>query len=63
VQGFAPTGPDVLAVHQPLGSGTARLLLVDPTPVPNLDDKPRWSAATLANGARVQVVGGGRVHV
>jgi hypothetical protein len=60
---FAPAGADVLPVHQRLDEGTERLLLVDPTPAPDLDDKPRWSAATPASGTRVEVAAGGEVHV
>jgi len=60
---FAPAGADVLPVHQRLDGGTERLLLVDPTPTPDVDDKPRWSATTPANGTRVEVAAGGEVHV
>lgn len=63
VQGFASTGSDLLAVRQPLGPGTARLLLVDPTPVPGVDDKPRWSTSTPANGTPIQAAVGGQIHV
>lgn len=61
VQGFAPGGSDVLAVRQPLGSGTARLLLVDASV--NVDDKPRWSSKTPLTGARIEASVGGLVHV
>ena len=60
---FAPAGPDVLAIHQPLASDTDRLLLVDPTPVPDVDDKPRWSAATPATGTRIDARAGAKVHL
>ncbi|MGI3780562.1 MAG: hypothetical protein ACRYG2_07260, partial [Janthinobacterium lividum] len=42
---------------------TERLLLVDPAPVPDVDDKPRWSAATPANGSRFTVVPGQQVQI
>ncbi|GAB2568934.1 TolB-like translocation protein [Microlunatus antarcticus] len=63
VDSFAPAGADVLPVHQRLDAGTERLLLVDLTPVPDVDDKPRWSAATPATGASVEVAVGGQVRV
>jgi len=63
VQSFAPVGADLFAVGQPLESGTARLLLVDPTPVPDVDDKPRWSSATPPGWTRVEAAPGGPVHL
>lgn len=60
---FAPAGSDVLVVRQPLASGGYRLLLVDPTPAPDVDDKPRWSAETPATGSRFDVVVGEQAHV
>ncbi|GAA3577356.1 hypothetical protein GCM10022197_38280 [Microlunatus spumicola] len=60
--GFAPAG-DVLEVGRPLGFDRYHLLLVDPRPVPDVDDKPRWSPATPANGARVEAAVGEQSHV
>ncbi|SEQ97026.1 WD40 repeat domain-containing protein [Microlunatus flavus] len=62
-QAFAPSGSDVLSVAEQPGGGTTRMFLVDPAPVPDVDDKPRWSAASPANGTRVQAAVGERVHV
>ena len=60
---FAPAGRDVLAVAQPLHDDAYRVLLVDPTPAPDVDDKPRWSATKPATGARVEAAVGGRTTV
>jgi hypothetical protein len=62
-QPFAPAGPELLPVVQGAADRTYRVLLVDPRPAPDVDDKPRWSAATPANGARVEAAVGGQVHV
>jgi hypothetical protein len=61
--GFAPAGTDVLAVGQPIQSDSYHLLLVDPRPVPDVDDKPRWSAGTPSSGARVEAAVGDELHV
>ncbi|SEQ97047.1 WD40 repeat domain-containing protein [Microlunatus flavus] len=60
---FAPAGSNLLAVHQSIVTGSSHLLLVDPTPAPDVDDKPRWSAATPANGVKVEAAVGAEVHV
>ncbi|HEY0237730.1 MAG TPA: hypothetical protein VGC37_03720 [Friedmanniella sp.] len=57
---WAPAGADVLVVGQDDTGITERVLLVDPTPVPDTDDQPRWSAATPANGSTFRVVAGQR---
>ncbi|SEQ97073.1 hypothetical protein SAMN05421756_107162 [Microlunatus flavus] len=60
---FAPAGADLLPVRLRLDGASERLLLVDPTPSPDVDDEPRWSAATPATGAEVETSVGGQVHV
>jgi hypothetical protein len=54
-EGFAPGGADVFALHQP---SSDRVLLVDPTPVPDVDDEPRWSTTTPTNGASLDLTVG-----
>lgn len=61
--GWAPAGADVLAVGQDSTGSSERVLLVDPTPVPDVDDQPRWSAAAPANGSTLRVVAGQRGHL
>ncbi|GAB2568927.1 TolB-like translocation protein [Microlunatus antarcticus] len=58
---WAPVGSDLLVARQSLGFDTARVLLVDPTPTPDVDDKPRWSVATPASGSRVEATVGEQV--
>ncbi|GAB2568920.1 hypothetical protein GCM10009593_02490 [Microlunatus antarcticus] len=60
---WAPAGPDVLAVRTDDTGTSERVLLVDPTPVPDVDDQPRWSAATPANGSTFRVVPGQRAQL
>ena len=63
-EGFAPGGADVFALRQPSGEvDSDRVLLVDPTPVPDVDDTPRWSAATPANGTAFDLTVGQHVHL
>ena len=57
---WAPGGSDVFADGQDDTGSAERVLLVDPTPVPDVDDQPRWSAATPANGSTFRVVPGQR---
>jgi hypothetical protein len=58
-EGFAPGGADVFALRQPSGDlDSDRVLLVDPTPTPDVDDKPRWTAASPANGAQLDLTVG-----
>ncbi|MGI3786434.1 MAG: hypothetical protein ACRYG2_37300 [Janthinobacterium lividum] len=61
---FAPAGSELLVIRQSTSAGAARrLLLVDPTPVPDVDDKPRWSSATPSTGTAFTVEVGQQVHV
>ncbi len=60
---FAPAGSELVAIHQSTSAGVDRLLLVDPTPVPDVDDKPRWSSATPSTGTARTVEVGQQVHV
>ena len=60
---FAPAGSELLAIRQSTSAGAARLLLVDPTPVPDVDDKPRWSSVTPSTGTDFTVEVGLQVHV
>jgi hypothetical protein len=60
---FAPAGSELLVIRQSTSVGVDRLLLVDPTPVPDVDDKPRWSSATPSTGTAFTVEVGQQVHV
>lgn len=60
---FAPAGSELLAIRQSTSGGANRLLLVDPTPVPDVDDKPRWSSATPSTGTAFTAQVGQQVHV
>ena len=60
---FAPAGSELLVIRQATSAGVDRLLLVDPTPVPDVDDKPRWSSATPSTGTAFTVEVGQQVHV
>ncbi|SEP73487.1 hypothetical protein [Microlunatus flavus] len=60
---FAPAGSELLAIRQPTSAGVDELLLVDPTPVPDVDDKPRWSSAAPSTGTAFTVEVGQQVHV
>ena len=63
LKSFAPAGPDLAVFAQSAPDRTERLLLVDLAPSPDVDDKPRWSAATPATSAQVEAAVGEQAHV